>query len=109
MSEPATPVPIACALSADELTDRVAKLRVLGEHLEAVDAQGARAILRFAVDRAEVDAFVEQEERCCAFFEFVVATEGDLVRLEIATPDGAEPFLRALVAAIVGGWAGALG
>jgi MerR family copper efflux transcriptional regulator len=104
-----TPVPIACALTADELTDRVAQLRVLGERLEAVEAQGARATLRFGGDRVPVDQFVESEQRCCAFFEFEVAAEGDGTRLEIGAPPGAEPFVRSIVAAMVRGWDGALG
>ena len=104
-----TPVPIACSLNAEELRDRIATLRALGDRLEAVEAAGASATFRFSGEREPVDAFVEAEQRCCAFFEFDVRRDGELVRLEVGAPAGAEPFVRALVAAVVGGWEAALG
>ena len=70
---------------------------------------GASATFRFSGEREPVDAFVEAEQRCCAFFEFDVRRDGELVRLEVGAPAGAEPFVRALVAAVVGGWEAALG
>lgn len=109
MNDATTQVPIACSLSADELTDRITHLRTLGERLEAVEAAGARATFRFGGDRDPVDAFVELEQRCCPFFEFEVQAEGELVRLDVGAPDGAEPFVRSLVAACVGGWESGLG
>jgi hypothetical protein len=74
--------PIACALSA---ADRP-------------------ALLRFEGEREAVDALVAAERACCGFFEFATSRDGDHTELEVRTPAGGEPLLRALVAGIVAGW-----
>jgi hypothetical protein len=52
---------------------------------------------------------VTAERTCCAFLEFRVADDGEDTELEIRTPEGGEPFLRGVVAAVVAGWDGGLG
>lgn len=97
--------PIACTLSAAQLPGRMASARKLGEQaLVDLEVADRRAFLRFHGHRQEVDALVAAESSCCAFLEFDVREDGDLVELEIVTPEGGERVLRGLVAGVVAGW-----
>jgi len=105
----ATEAPIACTLTKAGLTDRLADARKLGKvALIAVEVADHRALLRFRGLREAVDQLVAAESECCAFFDFDVKQEGDVVELEILTPEGGEPLLRGLVAGVVAGWGGAM-
>jgi MerR family transcriptional regulator, copper efflux regulator len=97
--------PIACTLSADDRSARLAAAHELGERaLVGLDVHDRRAVLRFHGECGRVDDLVAAERECCPFFEFATARDGDETELEIRTPAGGEPLLRALVAGIVGGW-----
>jgi hypothetical protein len=99
--------PIACTLSAADRPARAASSRELGERaLIGLEVRDRRALLRFQGEREAVDALVAAERACCGFFEFATARDGDVTELEIRTPAGGEPLLRALVAGIVAGWVG---
>jgi hypothetical protein len=99
--------PIACTLAAAERRARMDGARELGERaLVGVEVHDRRALLRFHGERDAVDALVDAESACCAFFEFTTTRDGDATQLEIRTPEGGESLLRGLVAGVVAGWAG---
>ncbi len=94
-------LPIACALSAPELRDRVADMARLGRALVAVRREGARAELRFAPGHAgALRALAAAEAECCPFLTLDVA--GDAV-LTVSAPADAAPVVDELVAAFEGG------
>ncbi len=101
-----TEVPIACTLSAGEQPDRVVTMRELGRALVGLEVHERQARLRFHRKHERVGALVAAESQCCAFFQFATTRDGEATELEIRTPEGGEPLLRALVAAIVSGWEG---
>ena len=101
--------PIACALTGDELPERLADARELGEKaLVGLEVFDRRAVLRFSGERERVDALVAAENRCCSFLEFEVAEDRERIELRIATPEGGELPMRSLVAGVVAGWEGGL-
>ncbi|MGH8573832.1 MAG: hypothetical protein ACREX8_14850 [Gammaproteobacteria bacterium] len=101
--------PIACTLAVDDRPVRIAAARELGERaLVGVDVQDRRALLRFDGERERVEELVAAESECCAFFEFAPTADDEKTELVILAPEGAEPLLRGLVAAIVAGWEGGL-
>jgi hypothetical protein len=102
---PAEP-PIACSLSATELSLRLAEMAALGRAalVDAV-ANTTRAELRFAARagvRDRVSAIVAAESRCCAFLTMRVTDERDAVVLTIDAPEGADLVLGELVDAFRG-------
>ena len=102
--------PLACILSAEDRPARIATARELGERaLVGLDVRGQSALLRFQGEGEGVDALVAAESACCSFFEFATTRDGEDTELEIRTPEGGEPLLRALVAGVVAGWEGGLG
>src|SRR4051812_15849153 len=96
-----TELPIACALSAGDLNDRLAEIADLGrEALREAELAGLRAELRFV--RApgipqRLARIVAAESECCAFLTMTVREDGDAMVLTIAAPEGAEPVLEELV------------
>lgn len=98
--------PIACSLTGDELSRRLAEIRALGAAaLIWAERHEAEAVLRFdpAPDRrAELERIVAAEATCCAFLRFDLRDEPDAVVLTIAAPAGGEPVLRELVDAFAG-------
>ena len=96
--------PIACSLSADELTDRLAEIRSLGRRSLVSSAEDGA--LRFRGDRdtrARLEAIIAAESRCCSFLSFELREEaGDLV-LRIDAPDDAHAIRRDLAHAFSGG------
>jgi len=105
-----TEVPIACTLGGSDRRTRAAAIRELGERaLIGLDASDRRARLRFQGERERVEALVAAESQCCAFLQFAMAEDGEETEVEIRTPEGGEPLLRALVAGFVAGWEGELG
>jgi hypothetical protein len=104
-----TDVPIACTLSGGDRRARATAIRELGGRaLIGVEAGDRRARLRFHGERERIEAVVAAERQCCGFFQFTMTRDGEETELEIRTPEGGEPILRALVAAIVAGWGGEL-
>lgn len=102
-------VPIACSLSEVDLPQRLADARALGaDALVGVEARDREARLHFRGERGRVDRLVAAETQCCSFLEFSMHHAEEHVELEIRTPEGGEPVLRSLVAAIVAGWEGGL-
>lgn len=102
-------VPIACTLSEADLPQRLADARALGaDALIGVEVTGQRARLRFNGERERVEQLAAAESRCCSFLEFELEQSKEVVELEIRCPEGGEPILRSLVAAIVAGWEGGL-
>jgi hypothetical protein len=99
-------LPIACSLSATDLSARLTQMAELGRAaLVDVRHEGRRAELRFAAGagvRARVDGIVAAESQCCAFLELNVRDEPDTIVLTIQAPDGAEVVLQELVDAFRG-------
>jgi hypothetical protein len=99
-------LPIACSLSATELTQRLAAIAGLGrEALIDVHSEPCRARLRFAAGpgvRRRLVAIVNAESECCAFLAMNVSDEADAVLLTIDAPAGAEIVLAELVDAFRG-------
>ena len=98
-------LPIACTLTKAERPERAALAAELGaRYLVGVEVSGRRATLRFEGGRKEVEALVEAESACCAFFEFDLGGEGERTELRVAAPADAEWTVRGRVAGIVAGW-----
>ena len=99
---------IECSPSSEEQEKWGADLAAIGaESLLNVDTDGSNARLRFSGGedvRAAIDAFVEAESTCCAFFEFQVDEAGGEIAVSIKAPADAMWATRALVAAFVSGW-----
>jgi hypothetical protein len=97
-------VPLACTLSDGDRRARVAAIRELGDRaLVGVEAHDRRARLRFHGKLERVEALIAAERQCCAFFQFATTRDRKQIEVEARTPEGGEPLLRALVAAIVAG------
>jgi hypothetical protein len=97
---PAEP-PIACSLSAGDLTRRLAEMSAIG-HAGLVEARmdGSHAVLRFrAVVQERLARVVAAEAECCPFLDMKLDEDSGVLRLSIEGPAGAEPVLRDLVAA----------
>jgi hypothetical protein len=96
-------LPIACSLSATDLSARLNQMAELGRAaLVDVRQEDRRAELRFAGVRDRVDGIVAAESQCCAFLELNVRDEPDTIVLTIQAPDGAEVVLQELVDAFRG-------
>jgi hypothetical protein len=95
-----TDPPIACSLSATDLTERLAQMGDLGrDALLDTDVTDRHAMLRFAAGtgvRERVTTIVAAESECCAFLMMNVHDEPDAVVLTIDAPEGAEPVLHEL-------------
>jgi hypothetical protein len=97
-------LPIACTLDAGQLQDRLAEMSAVGRgSLRAVEPGSRQAVLRFGPARAvreRLARIVEAESRCCAFMGFELRERADEIVLTISAPEGAEPVLDDLVAAL---------
>jgi hypothetical protein len=95
-----TDLPIACSLTATDLTGRLAQMAELGrDALLDADVTERHATLRFAAGagvRERVTAIVAAESECCGFLTMDVHEEPDAVVLTIDAPEGAEPMLHEL-------------
>ena len=90
-------LPIACTLTADDLTARLALIDALTTDalLERTETDiGLRVRLR---DTPEIEQrtreLIAAESRCCAFLEFALAREGGDLVLDVAGPDDARPVI----------------
>jgi hypothetical protein len=94
---------IACALSSDELPERLADVRAIGR--DALLSVSAEGVLRFRVDegtRARLEAIIAAESSCCPFLSFDLREQGGALLLTIGAPDDAEPLAFDLVNAFAG-------
>ena len=98
-----TALPLACTLTATEMSLRLAEMAAIGEvALLSADTADRRATLRFravADTRERLAAIVAAESECCAFLDMALRDESDALALTISAPPGAEPVLDDLVAA----------
>ncbi|MGH2918293.1 MAG: hypothetical protein ACRDLS_06795 [Solirubrobacteraceae bacterium] len=98
-----TELPIACSLSAPELSSRLTEMARLGRAaLHEARRDGNVAVLTFTAGagvRDRVAAVVAAESKCCPFFAMSVTDEPGAVVLTIGAPEGAEPALETLVEA----------
>jgi hypothetical protein len=93
----------ACTLTGAEMTERLAETAVLGRSLQSSVVVDGRAVLRFRDDddtRARAAAFVAAESVCCSFLSMDLHDEPDAVVVTVEGPEGAEPIVRELVAAL---------
>ena len=93
----------ACTLTGAEMPERLAQIAVLGRRLHSSVLSDRRAVLRFRADddtRARATAFVAAESECCSFLRMELRDEPDAVVLTVDGPEGAEPIVRELVAAL---------
>lgn len=101
-----TDLPIACSLSADQQTSRLADMSALGQSaLLSTETTGTQATLRFRPGRAtqrRLAAIVEAEAECCAFLDMRLREQPGAIELTITAPTAAEPVLGELVAAFSG-------
>jgi hypothetical protein len=97
-------LPIACSLSATELPVRQSQLASLGrDALTHARVDAGHAELRFVAGagvRERVREIARAESECCAFLTMRVSDAPGAVVLSIDAPEGAEPVLRDLVAAL---------
>jgi hypothetical protein len=93
----------ACTLSKAEMPDRLAETAVLSRSLQSSVVVDGRAVLRFRADhdtRTRAAAFVAAESVCCSFLSMELLDEPEALVLTIEGPEGAEPIVRELVAAL---------
>jgi hypothetical protein len=96
-------LPIACTLSPDGMSARLALIDALaadGLLDRTATAAGMRVRLRDTPDiEQRTRELVAAESKCCAFLDFEVGREdGDLV-LDISGPDDARPVIEMFFAA----------
>jgi hypothetical protein len=104
-----TQAPIACTLGPADFEERLEGARALGaDALVGLEVAGRSALLRFDGARERVEELAAAEARCCSFLDLDVTPAGRPVELAIRAPEGAEPMMRSLVAAVVAGWEGGL-
>ena len=91
-------LPIACSLSADELSRRTAEIGAIGrEALRAVEPDG---VLRFGADpspRDRLEPVIAAESECCPFLTFHLREDAGELLLSIAAADEAKPLVRELI------------
>jgi hypothetical protein len=97
--------PIACSLGTAELRDRQLELRDLAARaLIRCERTAGGAVLLFRETSGEVEFAVRdlarRESECCPFFDFVIESTAETVRLEVDAPEEARSFVDALVAAV---------
>lgn len=87
-------LPLVCSLSAISLSQRLAEIAAIGNHvLRDARNDGRHAELRFAPGaavRERVDAVLAAESECCAFLTMRVTDGPDGIVLGIDAPERAE-------------------
>jgi hypothetical protein len=95
--------PIACSLSAGELSTRLDEIAAVGhDALDSVRTTGARSVLRFRPEqgvRGRLESIVAAEAECCAFLSLGLRDEAGALVLTIEAPAEAEPVVAEMVAA----------
>jgi hypothetical protein len=97
-----TELPIACTLTPDGMTARVALIEALaadGLLGRAPTDTGVRVRLRDTPDiEQRTRELVAAESKCCAFLEFDLGREGGDLVLDINGPEDAQPVIDMLFA-----------
>ena len=97
---------VSCSLEPNARSARTAQIVALGRRaLIDADIDATTARLRFAADdgvRAELEAIVAAEARCCPFFEMTVGERDGAIELEVFAPDAAQPEFAWLAASFSG-------
>jgi MerR family transcriptional regulator, copper efflux regulator len=91
--------PIACALDATAMPDRLAAWGSILDHARSRTARGDGALrveLDDDVSVTELAELVAAEQRCCAFFSFAITIDDRGVALEVSAPSGAEDVVASL-------------
>ena len=92
-----TDLPIACTLSSDAMTDRLAFIDALtADALIARETtpSGLRVRLRDGADaECRVRELIAAESSCCAFLTFPLERSGDELVLDITGPDDARALI----------------
>lgn len=97
-------LPIACTLTPSATSERVAWLQRLGT-ASLLAGERRDGSLRLCFDPAaekDVRAWVRAEQECCAFLSFEFDGDGRELHLAVAGPEGSEPVLDGLLAALRG-------
>jgi hypothetical protein len=99
----ATPPPIACSLSADDLRARAADTRELARHALR-DRRAITGGARLTFDPApgvhqRLSDFVVAESACCPFLTLALERIGGALILDITGPEEAAPIIAELFAA----------
>jgi hypothetical protein len=95
-------LPIACALSPDEIRDRRSSL-LPGLSANAVDIRslenGFRIVFKADVSLTAIAEVIEKERHCCPFLQFAVLVAGQeqTIELTVTGPPGTREFLDALL------------
>jgi hypothetical protein len=92
-----TDLHLACTLTPDVMTDRLASINQLAQDgliaRESTDA-GLRVRLRDAEDiERRTRHLIAAESSCCSFLTFSLERVGDELVLEISGPDDARPVI----------------
>jgi hypothetical protein len=84
-------LPIVCTLTPGDLRERLALIQTLAaEALLGHDRKGLVLALRYAPEAVErVRAMVANEQHCCAFLNFDVREQPDVVQVTITAPENA--------------------
>ena len=84
-------LPIACTLTSGALRERLGLIRALtAEALVGYDRDALVLTLRYAPEAVErVRALVASEQHCCAFLNFDVQAQPDVVVVTITAPENA--------------------
>ena len=92
-----TETPIACTLTPDGMTARLALIETLAADglLDRTPTQdGLRVRLRDTPDiEQRARELVAAESRCCAFLDFELGRDGGELVLDIAGPEDARPVI----------------
>ena len=93
--------PIACTIDRAEVPARVELVDRMRSNLAAIERTEHGMLLRFpnASDiEADLKRFALEEKRCCEFWGFAIAAEGDNLTLRWDAPPDAEPLVDRLLA-----------
>jgi hypothetical protein len=92
--------PLVCSLSPDGLRERKALIdQLLARGLTGLAAIPGGARARFVTVpglRADLEALVELEARCCAFLSLTMAAVDDAIVLDVTGPPEAQPLIAEL-------------
>jgi hypothetical protein len=106
--KPSIPIalPIACSLTAGDLSQRLAEIADLGaDALLGVRRADTRAVLSFrgdAATRRRLAVIVAAEAQCCGFLDMTLSVDGDTAVLTIVAAPDAQPVVDDLVVAFAG-------
>jgi hypothetical protein len=96
----AHPPPIACALDASALRERLVEIEAVGaESLIEKTREGELHVLRFragAGTERRLEEIVAAESRCCAFLDLELTRHDDELTLTVAAPSGGEEIAEQL-------------